>query len=109
MKRKYRNTIIAAIFAALLGSVLIGHTANVEVEPSKSATKGTAAASFVNPAPSTAVVSGVGTSSFSWGVGQPSQLSFTPKFFNPKPNEVFSIGTLDYFNGVIFSGTGAST
>ncbi|NEP13183.1 MAG: PEP-CTERM sorting domain-containing protein [Symploca sp. SIO2C1] len=76
---------------------------------SKSATKGTSAASFVNSSPSTAVVSGVGTSSFAWGSGQPSQLSFTPKPFNPKPNEVFSLGTLDYFNGTILSGTEASS
>lgn len=77
----------------------------------KSATKGAVAASFVNPAPSTAVISGVGTSSFAWGDGQPSQsqLSFTSKSFNPKPNEVFSIGTLDYFNGTISSGTGADS
>ena len=75
----------------------------------KSATKGAVAGSFVNPAPSSAVISGVGTSSFAWGVGQPSQLSFTPKAFNPKPNEVFSVGTLDYSNGIIFSGTGADS
>jgi hypothetical protein len=55
------------------------------------------------------VVSGVGTSSFAWGVGQPSQLSFAPKSFNPKPNEVFSIGTFDYFNGTIFGGTEANS
>lgn len=75
----------------------------------KSATKGTVAASFVNPAPSTAVVSGVGTSSFAWGEGQPSWLSFTPKSFNSKPNEVFSVGTLHYFNGVIHAGTEANS
>ncbi len=77
----------------------------------QSATKGTSAPSFVNPAPSTAVVSGVGTSTFVWGTGQPSQsqLSFTSKPFNPKPNEVFAIGTLDYFNGTIASGTGANS
>lgn len=75
----------------------------------KSATKGSTVASFVNPAPTTAAVSGVGTNNFSWGIGQPSRLSFTPKSFNPKPNEVFSLGTLNYFNGAIYAGTGASS
>ncbi len=75
----------------------------------KSATKGTAAASFINPTPGSAVTSGVGTSSFAWGSGQPSQLSFSPETFNPKPNEPFSLGRLTYFNGAITSGTGADS
>jgi hypothetical protein len=77
----------------------------------KSATKGTSTGSFVNPSPLTAVVSGVGTNNFAWGIGQPSssRLSFTPKLFNPKPNEVFSIGKIDYFNGTIATRTGASS
>ncbi|NEQ36731.1 MAG: hypothetical protein F6K40_10760 [Okeania sp. SIO3I5] len=75
----------------------------------KSATKGNSTASFINPGPSSAEFSGVGTSTFDWGLGQSSQLSFTPKPFNPKPNEVFAIGTLDFFNGSIASGTGASS
>ena len=75
----------------------------------KSATKGNSTASFINPGSSTAVFSGVGTNAFAWGSGQSSQLSFTPKPFNPKPNEVFAIGTLDFFNGSIVSGTGLSS
>jgi hypothetical protein len=75
----------------------------------KSATKGKANASFVNPAPDSAVVSGVGSNNFSWGSGQPSQLLFTPKSFNPKPDEVFSLGILSFFNGTIASASGADS
>lgn len=75
----------------------------------KSGTKGAATARFENAAPGSAVTSGEGTSNFTWGTGTPSRLSFAPESFNPKPNEAFSLGKLDFFNGVIGSNTGATS
>lgn len=54
---------------------------------------------FVNPQPAGTAVSGVGTSSFSWGVGNSSNLTFQGTSFTGKFGEVFSLGTLTYFNG----------
>lgn len=75
----------------------------------KSATKGVVDGAFVNPGPGSAVTSGVGTASFAWGTGQPSTLGFTPVAFNPKPNEPFTLGKLNFFNGTIGAGTGATS
>ncbi|TRU63715.1 MAG: PEP-CTERM sorting domain-containing protein [Microcystis aeruginosa Ma_QC_C_20070823_S13] len=73
----------------------------------------------------TGVVTGLGTNNFTWGVGSPpppSRLTFTGKPFDvnvttgyvygPRARndrEVFSLGTLDYFNGTIQGGTGANS
>jgi hypothetical protein len=78
---------------------------------------------FTNP--DTGVVTGLGTNNFTWGVGAPpppSRLTFTGKPFDvnvttgyvygPRARndrEVFSLGTLDYFNGTIQGGTGANS
>jgi hypothetical protein len=64
---------------------------------------------FVNPAPGTATVTGVGTNNFTWGSGTPSTLLFTPIIFSGDSNQVFSIGKLDYFNGAIAGGSGADS
>jgi hypothetical protein len=72
----------------------------------------------------TGVVSGIGTNSFSWGIGQPSRskLTFagspfdvnvrTGYVYGPRARndaEVFSLGNLSYFNGTIAGGTGANS
>ncbi|BAZ28609.1 hypothetical protein NIES4074_10430 [Cylindrospermum sp. NIES-4074] len=75
---------------------------------------------FTNP--DTGIVTGVGTNSFTWGTGTPSGLTFNGKPFDvnvasgyvygPRARndrEVFSLGTLDYFNGTIPLGTGANS
>jgi hypothetical protein len=67
----------------------------------KKAPVGTTSAIFDNPAPSSAVVSGVGTSQFAWGSGDPSSLSFSSMSFDTTPGTKFKIGTLTYHNGVI--------
>jgi hypothetical protein len=70
---------------------------------------GNSTGSFVNPAPGTATVTGVGTNNFTWGSGTPSTLSFTPIAFSGDPNQVFSIGKLDFFNGIIAGGSEADS
>jgi hypothetical protein len=70
--------------------------------------------------PSGGVVTGVGTNSFSWGVGDPSRLHFTGTPFTlttstgyllgsaSQANRPFvELGTLDYHNGEISAGTQA--
>jgi hypothetical protein len=70
--------------------------------------------------PSGGVVTGVGTNSFSWGVGDPSRLHFTGTPFTlttstgyllgsaSQANRPFvGLGTLDYHNGEIMGGTQA--
>ena len=72
----------------------------------------------------TGVVSGIGTNSFSWGIGQPSRsnLTFagspfdvnvrTGYVYGPRARndaEVFSLGNLSYFNGTIAGGTGVNS
>lgn len=77
----------------------------------KKATVGTDTGVFVNPSPATAVVSGVGTNSFSWGSGMPDQssLTFIGGNFDTTPNTPFKLGTLIFHNGTISSGTGADS
>lgn len=72
--------------------------------------------------PSGGTVTGVGTNYFTWGQGSPSSLKFTGRdfdvrvptgfVFGPKEtgrkNPFFSIGTLNYNNGVTVGGTGAN-
>ncbi|GHU11999.1 hypothetical protein AGMMS50225_18830 [Betaproteobacteria bacterium] len=71
---------------------------------------GTTSATFTNPTPAGATVSGVGTSNFSWGAGSdPSWLSFVGTAFDTIPGTLFKIGTLTYYNGAINSGSGASS
>ena len=69
---------------------------------------GTSSGIFVNPTgPGGLVVSGVGTPNFAWGVGYyspPSSLSFAGSNFNTQTEQVFSFGTLSYYNGVTLGG-----
>jgi hypothetical protein len=75
----------------------------------KPATVGLTAGSFTNPSPSSAVNTGVGTSAFTWGSGDPSALIFSGSTFDTKPNTTFKLGTLTFHNGAIFAGTGADS
>jgi hypothetical protein len=76
---------------------------------------GQAGGTFVDPLPSKAVVSGVGTSDFSWGTGlggsQNCNFTFTGVQFQAKPKTkqgVFTLGTLAYRNGETLVGTEAT-
>lgn len=73
----------------------------------KKAMVGSTTGTFTNPAPGTAVVSGIGSSTFSWGSGNPSSLSFAASTFDTSPNTVFKLGTLTFHNGTITSNSGA--
>ncbi len=75
----------------------------------KKAPVGTASAIFTNPAPGTATVTGVGTSSFSWGTGDPSSLTFAGSAFDATPGTKFKIGTLTFHNGTIAANSGADS
>ena len=75
----------------------------------KKAPVGTTSAIFTTPTPSSAVVSGVGTSTFAWGRGDPSSLTFAGTAFDTSPGTKFKIGTLTFHNGVIASGSGADS
>lgn len=72
--------------------------------------EGTSSGIFVNSTPASAVVSGVGTNSFTWGVGSPgppSKLTFTGAPFSGDVNNPIAIGALTYFNGTTQGGTEA--
>ena len=75
----------------------------------KKAPVGTTSALFTNSQPGSATVTGVGTSSFSWGIGDPSALGFAGTAFDTTPGTKFKIGTLAFHNGVIRSGSGAAS
>jgi hypothetical protein len=77
----------------------------------KKATVGTVSATFTNPAPGNATVTGVGTANFTWGIGQPdvSSLSFAGGAFDATPGVKFKIGTLTYHNGTTASGSVATS
>lgn len=65
--------------------------------------------SFSGPVPACAgavVCTGVGTSTFTWGTGDPSILSFTGNPGSITPGSSYSLGTLGFYNGVINSGSG---
>lgn len=73
---------------------------------------GTSSGVFVNPAPGSAVVTGVGTNDFTWGTPfgtPPNELEFTGTPFAGFTGVPFSFGTLDYFNGTILAGTEATS
>jgi hypothetical protein len=75
----------------------------------KKAPVGNASAIFTNPTPAGATVTGVGTSNFSWGTGDPSSLSFAGAAFDTTPGTKFKIGTLTFHNGAINANTGADS
>lgn len=75
---------------------------------------GTDSGTFVNPSPSSAIVTGLGTNTFTWGGGQPnsliedvSSLSFIGGNFDTSPNTPFKLGTLTFHNGT--NGGGADS
>jgi hypothetical protein len=75
---------------------------------------GTSSGVFVNPAPGSAVVTGVGTNDFTWGDGSafgslPNELEFTGTPFAGATGTPFSFGTLAYFNGTVAAGTEATS
>jgi hypothetical protein len=74
---------------------------------------GSTSGKFVNPQPVGAVTSGVGTNSFSWGSAvwgsAPSNLTFDGGPFASLIGQEFSLGTLSYHNGTIYSGTEATS
>lgn len=76
---------------------------------------GSASGIFVDPVPSgpPIVVSGVGTSTFTWGETGfgtgPNSLSFAADPFSTTTETPFKIGTLTYFNGTTGSGTNPNT
>ncbi len=71
---------------------------------------GSSSGTFENPVgPSGMVVSGVGSSNFSWGIGiPPSSMSFASTSFSGQTDDVFSFGQLNYHNGTIALGTEAT-
>jgi len=95
---------LASIFMLLTSTAL--HAAAIA---------GTSTGVFIDPSgPSGMVTSGEGTPTFSWGNGAPfnsppSSLSFTGNTFNSQTDQVFSFGTLTFFNGTVVSGTQANT
>ena len=77
--------------------------------------EGTSSGIFANPTgPSGMVVTGVVTSSFTWGDGSafnspPSSMDFSGTPFSTNTETFFDMGELNYFNGAIADGTEADT
>ncbi len=99
------RTIRTTAFAALAAMLLLPGTNAQQVS-------GTASGIFVNPVgPAGMNVSGVGTSSFTWGTPDttpgPNNLSFTGQPFTAASTTPFVLGTLFYYNGSIIPGTHA--
>lgn len=72
--------------------------------------QGTDSAVFLDPAPSSAVISGVGTNQIAWGTANfgtpPSSLRFTAgSGFDVDVDQLFTLGSLTFFNGTIALGT----
>jgi len=103
MKRIYSFTLASIV-------MLIAST-SIQAAPIAGSSSGV----FVNPSgPAGMLVSGVGTPTFTWGDGSPyysppSSLSFAGSAFNTETEQVFSFGTLSYFNGTISPGTEATS
>jgi len=97
-----------AVLAALGICMTAGlaHAATVEL---------TTSGVFTNPAPEQAVTTGVGTSTFTWGIAAPystvSSLSFTGGTFaaDTETGDAFVFGQLDYTNGAILVGSEATS
>lgn len=110
------STINPITWNANLYPTIVDASNNIEVHNGvswgwtmKKAPVGTTSAIFTNPAPAGAIVTGVGTSSFSWGTGDPSSLSFAGTSFDTTPGTKFKIGTLTFHNGVISAKSGADS
>ena len=94
--------------AALFSMLLVSGIARGDI------IDGTSSGIFVNPVPSggSIVVTGVNTSTFTWGQGDPAppnSLSFVGSSFSSTTETPFKIGTLTYFNGTTTSGTVPNT
>ncbi len=65
--------------------------------------EGTSNAVFVNPSPAGKVVTGVGTSAFTWGTAMPnsSSMAFEGAHFSSALETPFKLGRLSYFNGTV--------
>ncbi len=113
---KYHKKLLLSVIAA---TFLAGNSA---MAVPMTTFQGTSSGVFTNP--SGGVNTGVGTNFFTWGVGSPdvSSLRFTGKNFSVNTptgyilgssaqsnRPVFSLGTLDYHNGTIQTGTGANS
>ncbi len=87
---------------------------------------GSSSGIFINPSgPAGMVTTGVGTNSFTWGTPVtpdcrwrhscngggtgPSSLNFGGNPFSVQTDEIFSFGSLTYFNGIIVAGTQADS
>jgi PEP-CTERM motif len=74
---------------------------------------GSSSGVFVNPlGPVGMVASGMGSSHFAWGSplsGPQNSLSFSGEAFAIETGDVFSFGSLAYYNGTIYSGTEANS
>ena len=76
---------------------------------------GSSSGIFINPlGPAGMVTTGVGTSSFTWGTSAywntgPSSLNFAGNSFSVGTDDVFSFGSLTYFNGTILLGSQADS
>jgi hypothetical protein len=83
--------------------------AAVQADPVAGSTGGT----FINPTPPSATTTGVGTSTFSWGVGQPpppNSLTYTGTSFSSVTDGTpFKVGSLNYYNGTVAGGTEADS
>lgn len=66
---------------------------------------------FSSFGPSSATVTGVGTSNFTWGTGNPSGLTFASEAIGQDQNlcDFFELGTITFANGAIDAGTEANS
>ena len=92
---------------SIVSAIVIVFASNAAALP----VAGSSSGIFINPAgPSTMVVTGVGTDHFTWGIGPvtgPSWLDFDGTPFSVETDQVFSFGSLTFFNGTIYAGTQA--
>ncbi len=86
----------------------------VFISPAQAATiEGSSSGIFTNPeGPAGMVANGVGTNNFSWGTGYgtpASALNFAGNSFSVETDNLFSFGTLSYYNGSVLTGTEANS
>lgn len=97
---------------ALVSGLIAGSCLTLAVAAEAIPITGSSSGVFVNPAPGSAVVTGVGTNVFTWGTPSgtpPNELEFTGTAFAGTTGTPFSFGTLDYFNGTVLAGTEATS
>ncbi len=92
-------------YAYALAALMVASTANAQVVGSSSGV-------FQTPVPITAVTTGVGTNSMTFGTGAgspPNQLTFTGSAFSSPLETPFKVGTLYFYNGAIVADTGITS